>query len=368
MSVPTGPLDASGDGARDHPRALGPTPTRCLLRATPEDFVVDEVLGFDPDGSGEHLLLQVEKVGANTTWVARQLARWAQIPPAEVSFSGMKDRHAVTRQWFSLRLGGRVDPPLGQLAIEGVRVLSSGRHGRKLRRGTHRANRFLLTLRELDADLTERFAKLLAQGVPNYFGPQRYGQRNLRTAEDLFARRGRRLKREQRSIAISAARSCLFDEVLARRVQAGTWNRLLAGDAAMLDGSHSWFFVEAPDEELEARLRAFDIHPSGPLWGAGDLPTSGEVAALERAVAAQREGLAAGLEKSGSRQQRRPLRMRMQDATIEQEGYTAVLRFTLPTGSYATSVVRELADMDEPERPRGPAPADGPTSASGGSS
>ncbi|MEM9385835.1 MAG: tRNA pseudouridine(13) synthase TruD [Pseudomonadota bacterium] len=326
--------------------------TRCVLRATPEDFVVDEDLGLEPDGIGEHLLLRVEKTGANTSWVARQLARWAQIPPADVSFSGMKDRHAVARQWFSLRLGGREDPPLSELAIDGVQVLSSARHGRKLRRGTHCANHFSLTLRELDADLTDRFTTLVAHGFPNYFGAQRYGQRNLQSAQTLFSGKGRRLKREQRSMAISAARSLLFDEVLARRVAHGTWNRLLAGDAAMLAGSQSWFAVDAIDDALVERLRRFDIHPSGPLWGTGEPVTGAGVAQLEQVVAQEHEGFATGLASSGSRQQRRSLRACPSGARIEQHERTALLRFTLPPGSYATSLVRELADIDEPDRAR----------------
>lgn len=364
MSAPPAPPTRAGEEHRpgdpvdggEAPRAFGEPLTRALLRARPEDFVVDEILGLEPDGSGEHLLVRVEKVGANTSWVARQLARWAQIPPADVSFSGMKDRHALTRQWFSLRLGGREDPPTDELSIEGVRLLSTARHGRKLRRGTHRANRFELTLRELDAELAPRFAQLQTQGLPNYFGAQRYGQRNLQTAQDLFAGRARRLKREQRSMAISAARSCLFDAVLARRVRAGSWNCLLAGDAAVLHGSHSWFAVAALDEALEERLRSFDIHPSGPLWGTGELPSTAEVAAMEQAVAAEHEGFAAGLERSGSRQQRRVLRVRPEQASLEQDGPTAVLRFTLPSGSYATSLVRELAHIDEPDRSRPAAP------------
>lgn len=319
--------------------------------------MVDEDLGLEPDGSGEHLLLRVEKTGANTAWVARQLARWAQIPPADVSYSGMKDRHAVTRQWFSLRMGGREDPPLAELDVEGVEVLSSARHGRKLRRGTHRANHFTLTLRELDADLTDRFAYVLAHGFPNYFGAQRYGQRNLDSARSLFSGKGRRLKREQRSMALSSARSLLFDTVLAERVAQGSWNRLLAGDAAMLAGSQSWFAVDTPDDALAERLACFDIHPSGPLWGAGDLATGASIAELEQAVAAAHEGFATGLARGGLRQQRRPLRACAEGATIEQHERTACVRFTLPAGSYATSLVRELADIDEPDRSRATARA-----------
>ncbi|MEO0972501.1 MAG: tRNA pseudouridine(13) synthase TruD, partial [Pseudomonadota bacterium] len=176
--TPTPPASPA-PSPRDLPYAFGPPPTTCVLRAHASDFRVDEVLGVEPDGEGEHLLLHIEKEGANTPWVSRQLARWADVAPGDVSYSGMKDRHAVTRQWFSVRLGGRGDPALDTLVIEGVRVLATARHGRKLRRGTHAANHFELTLRDLSDDLCSRAQQVFAAGVPNYFGAQRYGRRNL---------------------------------------------------------------------------------------------------------------------------------------------------------------------------------------------
>lgn len=339
----------------DWPHAFGTPAATAVLRATPEDFQVDEILGFVPDGTGEHLWLQLRKRGANTHWVARQLAAWAGVAASEVGYSGLKDRHAVTVQWFSVPLPMSREAPLDALSIEGVELLESRRHGRKLRRGTHRENRFRLCLRELSESIGERVDQVNARGVPNYFGPQRYGKglANLAAAAAMFAGRRRRLPRDRRSLLLSAARSCLFDDVLSRRVANGQWDELLAGDAAMLAGSASFFAVEAVDEALRERVRCFDIHPSGPLWGQGDPPTQGEVARLERAVAEARVQFRDGLAAAGLRQERRPLRLRPQHLCLAEEGDGARLEFTLPAGAYATSVVRELVQWREPPREGG---------------
>jgi tRNA pseudouridine13 synthase len=332
-----------------YPHALGPPDATAVMRARPEDFFVDEQLGFEPDGEGEHLLVQLEKTSANTAWAARQLAAFTGAASRDVSFSGLKDRHAVTRQWFSIHIGNRPDPDFTGFDAEGLTVLLSARHRRKLRRGSHASNAFRITLRELSGPVDARLHVIRTCGVPNYFGEQRYGHSgsNLRAAHQMFTRRRGRSSRDKRSLYLSAARSCLFDEVLSRRVQRGDWDRLLRGDVAMLAGSSSWFAVEAPDaDELPARLAAFDLHPSGPLWGAGDLPTAGDVATLERAAAERYAVLRDGLEGSNLRQQRRALRLVPEEFRSEQDGELLQVSFTLPPGAYATSVLRELVQLN----------------------
>ncbi len=338
------------------PQAFGPPAAAALLRVYAEDFRVDEQLGFSPDGEGEHVLVQLEKRGANTQWAARQLAAFAGVAAREVGFCGMKDRHALTRQWFSLPLAGRAEPAWEGLAAEGLRVIASARHRRKLRRGAHAANAFSLTLRDVAgdrADILARVARVREAGVPNYFGEQRYGvgRGNLDAAQAMFAG-NRRVRREERGLLISAARSAIFDEVLSRRVAHGDWSRLIDGDVAQLDGSASFFAVEGPqDPALQARLAAFDIHPSGPLWGAGEAPTSGAAGALERAAAARWPTLRDGLERSGSKQQRRALRVRPEGLVVaEHDGGLLRLEFTLPAGSYATSVLREIVRATDVQR------------------
>ena len=323
-----------------------------MLRARMDDFVVDEVLGFAPDDEGEHLLLRVRKRGANTDWVGRQLARFAGVRPADVSYAGLKDRNAVTTQWFSLRLAGRPEPDWSALAVEGVEVLESARHRRKLRRGALQGNRFEIAVRDLSgpaADLESRLQAVRDHGVPNYFGPQRFGRDggNLERAEALFAGRFRESNRNRRGIYLSAARSFLFNEVLAHRVREGTWDRALPGEALMLAGSRSFFLAEEVDAEVERRLAAGDIDPSGPLWGRGEPPVRDEVLALEEGVLGPYPLFREGLEAAGMRPERRPLRLRPEGLEGEPEGEGLRIRFTLPAGAYATTVVRELVRTEE---------------------
>ena len=330
------------------PYAHGGPPATGVLRAEVDDFRVDEVLGFEPTGSGEHVFLTIEKRGANTEWVARQLARAAGVAPVAVGFAGLKDRHAVTRQVFTVQLAGRVDPDWSALAIPGVEVMSTTRHNRKLKRGAHRGNRFRILVRDVRGDVTAidaRLAAIGARGVPNYFGEQRFGRDggNVALAEALFE--GRRLPREQRGIALSAARSELFNHVLARRVLDGTWDRALDGEVWMLDGTHAIFGPQPYDEGLAQRLAAFDIHPTGPSWGAGELRSTDAVRELELAAIEPHALLARGLEREGLSQERRALRLVARDFRHSWEAPDRLLvEFGLGAGSFATTLLRELCD------------------------
>ena len=328
------------------PFAHGGPPLRGRMRASPEDFEVDEMLGFEADGAGEHAWLHIEKRAANTEWVAQQLARAAGVAPMAVGFSGLKDRHAVTRQTFSVHLPGRADPDWQALEIEGVRILESGRHSRKLKRGVHRSNRFRIRLCELDGDretTEQRIGQVARLGVPNYFGEQRFGRdgENLRSAQALFA--GARMGRSQRGFALSAARSFLFNRVLAQRVEQRTWDRALDGEVWMLAGTHSIFGPQPLDDDLRERLLRRDIDPTGPLWGAGELRSGAEVASIEAAVAQSESIFAKGLADNDLRQERRSLCLHASDFTHEWlAAGSLVLAFSLPSGAFATSVVREL--------------------------
>jgi tRNA pseudouridine13 synthase len=330
------------------PRAWGPPPARGRIRARPEDFVVEELLGFAPDGAGSHLLLTVEKRQANTGWVAATLARAAGVASRDVGFSGHKDREAVTRQHFSLPAAARA--PAGGwpgFAGEGFRVLAATPHGRKLKIGTHRANRFRLVIRDVDADaaaLERRLEDIAAGGVPNWFGPQRFGREgsNLRAAQAWAAGGPPPRQRHARSFALSAARSHLFNAVLARRVSAGVWNRLLPGEAAMLDGRRSFFRVDDVDATLAARCAALDIHPSGPLHGRGASPADREAAAIELAALDAESSLAALLETEGLAQERRSLRVPVRSMVWQLEPAEIELAFELPRGAFATAVLYEL--------------------------
>lgn len=338
--------------------ALGPPVLRARMRETPEDFRVDELDAFEASGSGEHLLLVVEKRGMNTGFAAKRIAAWAGVPEAAVGYAGLKDRHAVTTQRFTVQLPGREAPDPAALEGDGLRVLGHARHARKLPRGALAGNRFEIVLRGVEGDedaIEARLQAIDARGVPNYFGEQRFGHGGGNVTEALAMFAGRRVRREQRGLLLSAARAELFNRVLERRVAEDTWDRPLPGEAWILDGSRSVFGPEAFDDVLAARLAAFDIHPSGPLWGQGDLRTTGETLALERAVldTPGAAALALGLERAGLRQERRALRVRPADLAWDRPAPDALrLRFALPPGSYATAVLAELGQVDDAARRR----------------
>jgi tRNA pseudouridine13 synthase len=331
------------------PRAHGEAPASGRIRCEPEDFHVEEILGFDPDGAGAHALLFVEKRGANTGWVAAQLARHAGVQTRDVGFSGRKDRHAVTRQAFSLPVPKDFDVARAlDWRGEGYVVVHAARHGRKLRPGSHRANRFELRVRELrgaPAAIEACLGGIARQGVPNYFGPQRFGREgaNLRRALDWAAGTGTPRDRHERAFALSAARSFLFNEVLAARVRRGDWNRLLAGEAVMLDGRASFFAAPVIDATLEQRCVAMDVHPSGPLPGGGESPATSTALQVETDALASRSDLIALLVSERLEHERRSLRLPVREFDWSFEGLDQLmLRFTLPRGAFATAVLQEL--------------------------
>jgi tRNA pseudouridine13 synthase len=350
------------------PRAHGDAVLAARIRCTPEDFRVEELDSFAASGSGEHLLLKVEKRGMNTAFVAGLLARWAGVRPVAVGHAGLKDRHAVAVQRFSVQLPGRdaPDPAALEAMAAGagsghrLRVISMERHARKLPRGALAGNRFDLMLRGVEGDrsaIDARLQEIAARGMPNYFGQQRFGHGGGNIAAALAMFGGRRFRREQRGMLLSAARAEMFNRVLAARVADRNWDTGLDGEVWMLDGSRSLFGPEPHAAALAERAASFDIHPTGPLWGRGGLPVADralefETGALEGEVAAR---LRAGLEAAGMRQERRALRVRPGDVEWDWVDATNLrLRFALPPGSYATALLAELgpvADAGSAEPP-----------------
>lgn len=332
-------------------RVFGSPVITATIRRAPADFVVVEDPGFEPSGDGEHDFLLIEKTGANTAWVARQLARVAGVASRDVGYAGLKDRHAVTRQWFSVRRPTRDGTNWQAATIEGVRIFDVTRNSRKLRRGAHHGNRFRIALRADGVDavagqLQERVADIGRHGVPNYYGEQRFGRGsgNIELARQMFG--GKRLRRDARSHALSAARSLLFNAILGERVRTGTWNRLLAGDVANLDGSGSVFPVDAVTPELDARVRSADIHPTGTLWGDGAPLTRLDAARIETGVAGRYPDIAAGLMRARVDAASRALRVRVSELSVTIEPGVAWLSFYLPRGAFATTVLSEVADYE----------------------
>ncbi len=313
----------------DWARAHGPPLFSGIIRTVPEDFQVQEILNPDFSGSGEHDWLLIEKTGANTDWVAQRLAAFAGCRPRDVGYSGLKDRHAVATQWFSVpAISG---PDWSAFDAAGVTVLDVQKHSRKLRRGMHRGNRFRIVVRgDIPGGLSERLHTIDERGVPNYFGEQRFGRDagNLELA-DRWAEGGR-LSRHRRGLAMSTIRSFVFNEQLSERVVAGTWERLIDGDTANLDGSGSVFAVDTVDADLEKRCADMDIHPTGSLPGEGtQLPPYPQ---WQKALNRARVSAA-----------RRSLRLRVRNLNYKRVDGAVVLRFALGKGAFATSVLREVA-------------------------
>ena len=345
----------SVEAALDPPRAHGAPLCAGRLRTEPEDFVVEERLGFEPAGAGQHVLLRVRKRGANTHWIAAELARACGCAPRDVGYAGSKDRRAVATQWFTVPQSRLAPQDWVGLAGSEYQVLEAHPHSRKLPRGALAGNRFAIRVRGTaveDAALASRLAAVEARGVPNYFGPQRFGRHgaNLeRMNEDVRA-----LKPAERGFVLSAARSLVFNAVLAERVADQSWERLLPGDLANLDGRASHFAVAAVDETLAARCSRLDIHPTGPLWGRGALPSGAGVLELEQRVAA---GFAAACDlvvRAGMEQERRSLRLAVRDLRWQRDAAETdaiIVEFRLGRGAYATAVLREVfaldADYDE---------------------
>jgi len=327
---------------------------------------VEEQLSFSPSDSGPHWLLRVEKRAANTRWVAAELARLARVPAGDVGYAGLKDRQAVAVQWFSVPALATTPEFWSAVCEPEFTVLEVRANLRKLRRGALSGNRFRIRLREVGwpmEQLEQKLATLRSQGAPNYFGPQRFGReghnldRLAAWVHGGVAPRGR----AERSFVLSAARSLVFNAVLARRVEAGDWARLAAGDLASLDGTGSHFAVGAVDadetregestrdDELARRLREFDIHPSGPLWGRGVPASAGLALQHELEVARELATVTELLAREGLAQERRALRCAIRELSVERDADTLTLTFSLGRSQYATAVLREICDLQAAE-------------------
>lgn len=333
--------------AAELPCALGGRAGTGIIKAVPEDFRVFEELDFVPDAGGEHLWLEIEKRNWNTEDVAVWLAKAAGIHRLAVGYSGLKDKQAVTRQWFSLWLPGKPTPVFDWPA--GLALRTASRHSRKLNRGTHRYNRFALTVSALQADaglLAERLAQITDRGVPNYVGVQRMGRggSNVDNARAWLRGEGEApRKRTLRSLWLSALRSHLFNQVLAERVRLGVWDELLAGDILQPAGSRGLF--RASDEpQAPTRLAAFEIHPTAPMPGLDVMPTEGAAAELENRLLAPFTAEIEGLQREGLETVRRATRLLASQLEWQLHGQALHLAFRLPAGAFATTLLNELIE------------------------
>lgn len=314
------------------------SPELCVtgqLKTTPEDFLVIERASHTDVAAedGPHLYLYIEKRGMTSTEVVRLLANANGLPTSSIGYAGMKDKFAVTRQWLSVPL--EEAPPDVVVPAE-VIELARLRATKKLRRGWHAGNDFELVLREVSGAtrtaISERLALIAEQGVPNYFGPQRFGYNNVPEAIAWLPRRRKERNAFKRGLHLSVLRSLLFNEVLSAHIAEGS-------------------YAQTVDKATAAALAEAELAESfsGPLWGRGRVQTSAAGVEFEAQVLAPYSDLCGELEYAGLKQERRALRLLPRELRWEwQDDNTLMLRFGLPVGAYATSVLRELGEFEQP--------------------
>ena len=326
---------------------------RARFKTHPEDFVVEELLGFEPSGVGEHCLVWVEKRDLDSNAAAARLADALGIRRRLVSHCGLKDRHAVTRQWFSLHMPGQPSPEAAALESEGLRVLQITRNTRKLRRGIHQGNRFTIRLREPDFDVSLaalRWTLIVAKGAPNFFGPQRFGHdgRNVAKALAMFRHEFKPQDRLLRGLLLSAVRSHLFNEIVKERLARGIWDVPLKGEVFGFADNGTLLLPERHRGDEAERFQNGIVELTAPLWGNGELQSVDEVRAMEMELPMKFPELTTGLEACGLRQERRVIRLRPTNPAFEiLDNGDLQISFDLPKGTYATTLLREMVELDE---------------------
>ena len=358
-------------------RLFGDALGSATLKQEMHDFIVEEQLGFEPSGEGEHIFLWLEKTNLNTAFVAESLARFSKLHLRDITYAGRKDKFALTRQWFGVHIANKKEPNWDEFELQGAKILQVTRNDRKLRVGVLKGNKFELILRNLTSTskddakfdipaLEQRLASIKHQGAPNYYGGQRFGEvrltlkdteqvtasanllqgGNLALAEKLIDGESIR-NRNKRSMAISALRSWLFNEMIHQRIVQQNFHQPLLGDAMQLSGSNSFFVFEDECEHADIikRLAEFDINITAPLWGNGKLHSTAMTRALELNCIAQFPDIIQTLNSLGLKQERRAIRIIPQGFTWQIEDNNLKMQFSLPAGCFATSIVRELVDV-----------------------
>ncbi len=330
------------------PRASGESCASVIIRSQPADFYVEETLGFQLSEDGEHVYLLVEKTGQTTAVIAERVAKFAQVHPRSVGYAGLKDRNAVTRQWFSVQLPTIPESDWEKINTDDLTILDVSRHHKKLRKGALKHNFFKLILREVNGDRSKIESKLdwiRNHGVPNYFGPQRFGRDSDNINQAILWLNGRKKSpsRYLKGLYLSSMRSFLFNEILAWRVRNQRWNKGIAGDIVMLNGSNACFLATDLTDDLQQRFLQHDIHPAGILYGEGGLDCADEASAIEQKILNLYPELVVGLNEMRIKKSWRSMRLlvaNLQWKWIEEKALA--VSFSLPSGSYATSVLAEL--------------------------
>ena len=325
-----------------------PPKQTALLKAECADFVVKEQLGYDMSGDGEFVAVKVRKTDCNTLFVGEQLAKFAGISARNMSYAGLKDRKAVTEQWFSLQMPGQPTPDFSQFSLEGVEILEVTRHQRKIRIGSLQGNHFEILLRNAEEtdELKVRLDFLAKNGFPNYFTEQRFGRDGNNLTQALRWANGEiNVKdRNKRSFYLSAARSEIFNLIVAKRIELGLAQQVLNGDILQLNGSHSWFVVDESEDlaQLQQRLAQQDVLLTAPLIGEEEK----SAVDFENEIFAQHQALFPLMRQERMKAARRPILMQPQQFQWQFEPNGLRLKFYLPAGSYATALIRELVNVE----------------------
>jgi tRNA pseudouridine13 synthase len=343
------------------------------IKSSADDFIVEENMSIEMSGEGEHCWIYLKKCHCNTDWIAEQLAKYCGVKRMAVSYAGLKDRRAVTSQWFSVQLPGLPTPDwcdfetsfaentVGSNNQESVKILQCFRHNKKLQRGALNSNSFSITVRDLSDTsdevferLSQRCQSIAEQGVPNYFGLQRFGRshNNLDQAIKMFSNPRYRLAKSKRGMYLSAARSWMFNCILSERIDRDVWNSRLVGDVFMLDGKSACFkddinmqgdmHEDMKQQTINQRLIQNEIHPTAVLWGEGDAMVTADAEELESSIIAQYPVYRDGLVAARVQAQRRSCRVVPRDVDFSRQKDDCVITFTLPPGCYATVVLDEI--------------------------
>ncbi|MCJ8273423.1 MAG: tRNA pseudouridine(13) synthase TruD [Psychrosphaera sp.] len=318
------------------------------IRTEDADFIVEEVLGFELSGEGEHVCLFIEKQGENTIYVAKHFVKISGARYRVVCYTGLKDRHGITRQWFSVAVPVKTTIDFSPLESDTIRIVKQTRHLKKLRTGCHRLNKFSIVVRNIDdlADVQARIEQIKLQGVPNYFGSQRFGHsgNNLNLAKRMFG--GEEIRdRKLRGLVISAARSLLFNLLVSQRVKQQRFSQPIDGDIFRLSGTRS-FFTEAMSDTLLARLAEGDIQIAASLPGDGDWLTKHDALAFEQQVLSEYQSWVDGLIELRVKVDCRPIKLEGANLSMQVLNEHSIrLDFDLPTGSFATALLRELVNV-----------------------
>ncbi len=316
-----------------------------LFRHMPEDFIVDEVPAYVPEGQGDHVFVKIEKRDLNTQDAISLMARELGIDAKEAGYAGLKDKRAVCTQWVSVLCAS--DEPFDRYTLDNPRILEFKRHPHKLRMGHLRGNQFTIRLRDVknvDLDgVRARLDALTVNGLPNFYGVQRFGvdARNLRRAWAWQIEDQRMsMARHEAKFLVSALQSAIFNHLLAERMRQGYFQRLIPGDLMQKEDTGG-LFTTSDVQVDQARMDDWQISPTGPILGKKMRSPEGEGLAFETAIVSQLPKTELWTRRLGPGS-RRALRVRVKQASLEAEKSDVVLRFELPKGSYATSVLIEL--------------------------